>query len=41
MNKKNIIVPFLLISSLAFADIQVDSIKKEKKTTKQKETLGP
>lgn len=33
MNKKNIIVPFLLISSLAFADIQVDSIKKEKKTT--------
>ena len=29
MNKK-IIVPFLLISSMAFADIQVDSIKKEK-----------
>ena len=32
MNKKNIIVPFLLISSMAFADIQVDSIKKEKNT---------
>lgn len=32
MNIKNIIVPFLLISSLAFANIQVDSIKKEKKT---------
>lgn len=29
MNKK-IIVPFLLISSMAYADIQVDSIKKEK-----------
>ena len=29
MNKK-IIVPFLLISSMAFADIEVGSIKKEK-----------
>lgn len=30
MKKEKLIVPFLLISSMAFADIQVDSIKKEK-----------
>ncbi|MCF2625233.1 hypothetical protein I6E17_03440 [Fusobacterium perfoetens] len=30
MNAKKIIVPFLLISSIAFADVQVESIKKEK-----------
>lgn len=32
MNNKKIIIPFLLISSMAFADIEVDFIKKEKAT---------